>query len=725
MTVSYYTCHLHSPHETSRKVESIVKVLYSNYVSSLKSYLIKAALLFLLFSIIHISPSQVFASANNGTYNTQLGPYGSNVEMGASVSSGDFNNDGIDDLAVGSPSDNSNTGTVYIYYGTSSGFPSDPDTTITGEATGNSFGNAISGTGDANNDGYNDLIVGAWRNNASAGKAYLYLGSSSGIQASPSQSVVGEGNGNRLGYSVSFAGDANNDGYDDIIVGAYAYGTNLGRVYVYMGNSSGMATTPNRTLSGEAINNAFGYAINSAGDTNNDGYDDIVIGAYQYSSSTGRTYIYNGSGSGISASPSQTLTGQTVSSEFGGAVAGVGDTNNDGYDDIVVGAQFDNSSDGLAYVFLGSASGIESSPNSTLSSGNSDNYFGSSVSGAGDINNDGYDDILVGQENYFDVQSYTGRAFLYYGGDSGVSNTIAITYASPNTGAEFAGYRTPLTHGDFQGLGVQGLAIGAPGYPNQDYEGTVYIYYGDAPIPTPTPTSAPSTSSDPTTTPTPEPIQQNLVVESSSGGIISAVDGTATLIVPSSEQPSNEPTYFWFIPRTNADIQAGNSITGQPATIPPSIINNSITQIFQLDPSNLTTGEHIAILPEPIIISIPVTKQVSPSRARLYFYNTTTRRWQTVNVPLVFNLQNQTVAFTTKNAGLYIVSTTIPSIPSPTKTQSVQGASINTKSLPVQKKNGDAQVIQKTTIEKPPKTISACGLICSASQILKNISPFH
>lgn len=610
------------------------------------------------------------ASVNNAAYNTQLGPNTDYEEMGASVSTGDFNNDGYDDVAIGAPSNTSSTGKVYIYYGAAAGLPLSPDTSLSGEASSNYFGYAVSATGDANNDGYSDLIVGAYGNNASAGKIYLYLGSSSGIQTSASQTVVGEGNGNRFGYAVSFAGDVNNDGYDDVMIGAYAYGTNLGKVYIYPGNSSGMSTSTSRTLTGEAINNNFGYSVSSAGDTNNDGYDDIVIGAYRYSSYTGRVYIYNGSGSGIPASPTQTLTGAASNNDFGISAKTAGDVNNDGYDDIVIGADFADSSNGLAYIYLGSASGIQASINNTLTPGDSGNYFGSAVSPAGDINNDGYDDVVVGQEGYFNVQNYTGRAYLYYGSSSGVPNTVGITYASPSNGAEFAGYRTPLSHGDYQGTGVQGLAIGAPGYPTQDYSGAVFMYYGTPPTPTPTPTSGPSTS---TTTPTPDPINPNLVVESSSGGTISVLNGTATLIVPSSEQTANEPTYFWFIPRTNADVQAGNSIAGQSAAVPPSVINNSISQIFQLDPSNLTTGEHIVVLPEPIIISIPVTKQVSPSRARLYFYNTTTRRWQTVNVPLVFNAQNQTVAFTTKNAGLYIVSTSLPAAQVVKK--KVQGAS--------------------------------------------------
>ncbi len=103
--------------------------------------------------------------------------------------------------------------------------------------------------------------------------------------------MTGEETYNDLGYSVSGACDVNNDGYDDVIVGAYGFNSSTGRVYIFYGGGT-MDNTADVTMTGEGINNFFGYSVSGAGDVNNDGNDEVIVGAYSYPVN-GKAYIYS------------------------------------------------------------------------------------------------------------------------------------------------------------------------------------------------------------------------------------------------------------------------------------------------------------------------------------------------------------------------------------------------------------------------------------------------
>jgi hypothetical protein len=149
-----------------------------------------------------------------------------------------------------------------------------------------------------NNDGYDDVVVGAPHNSTLKGSAHLYLGSSTGLSASPSWTAESDIVNTSFGWSVSSAGDVNNDGYDDVVVGAYTYSytmTDEGRVFLYLGSPAGLSATPSWTAEGNQAGALFGRSVSSAGDVNGDGYSEVIVGAPWYDNvqkDEGRVFVY-------------------------------------------------------------------------------------------------------------------------------------------------------------------------------------------------------------------------------------------------------------------------------------------------------------------------------------------------------------------------------------------------------------------------------------------------
>jgi len=242
----------------------------------------------------------------------------------------------------------------------------------------------------------------------------------------------GEREANNFGYSVGTAGDVNGDGYANVVVGADRYKQFTGRTYAYLGGAGGLSATPIFTATGEDVNNHFGYSVDTAGDVNGDGYDDIIVAAYHYKEFTGRVYVYAGSADGLSATPISTVTGEGPDIYFGRSVGSAGDVNGDGYDDVIVGAQAYENWTGRVYVYAGSPGGLGATPIFTATGEGPANSFGRSVGSAGDVNGDGYSDVVVGAPGYSD---FAGRVYVYAGGADGLSPvptfTATVTVDSP------------------------------------------------------------------------------------------------------------------------------------------------------------------------------------------------------------------------------------------------------------------------------------------------------
>jgi uncharacterized repeat protein (TIGR01451 family) len=393
----------------------------------------------------------------------------------AVASAGDVNGDGYGDLVAGAYGylAGDEQGRAYVYHGGPGGLSSVPVLTLTGEIGARSdFGVAAAGVGDVNGDGYGDVAVGAHHYNINTGRAYIYHGGPNGLSSSPATILDGESILNYFGMEVGTAGDVNGDGYSDVLVGAYAYGSYRGGAFVYHGGPEGVPITPTRVILGSDYYAYMGWALGAAGDVNGDGYGDIILGEPGGADSdTGRVYVYHGGPEGLALAPALTFTGEAIFDFYGYAVGTAGDVNADGYADVLISAPSHDDSRGRVYIHHGGPGGISATPALTFTGEITGISFGISVGTAGDVNGDGYSDVLVGASGAY---SSTGRVYLYFGGPGGLSPTPALFLDGEDIYSSFG--RRVRAAGDADGDGYAEVAIGAPAY--NAGAGRAYVYHG-------------------------------------------------------------------------------------------------------------------------------------------------------------------------------------------------------------------------------------------------------
>ncbi len=429
-----------------------------------------------------ISAPSFDLSTLNGSNGFVINGIDVNERAGRSVSAaGDVNGDGVDDLIIGAPNANSNgnlrAGESYVVFGSSvvgnngslnlGSLDGSNGFVLNGIEAFDGSGSSVSAAGDINDDGVDDLIIDADQadpnGNSRAGESYVVFGSN-GVGSSGSLNL-GSLNGSNgfvlngiderdfAGSSVSAAGDINDDGVHDLIIGARSADPNgnfdAGESYVVFGGS-GVGSAGSLELSLLDGSNGFvlnginedddsGRSVSSAGDINDDGVDDLIIGARDAdpngNSRAGESYVVFG-GSGVGSSGSLELGSLDGSNGFvlngvdeddfsGISVSTVGDINGDGVSDVIIGARSadpnNNIDSGESYVVFGgrgvgnsgelNLSDLDGNDGFVLNGIDEDDQSDGSVSGAGDFNDDGVADLIIGA---FGADADTGESYVVF-----------------------------------------------------------------------------------------------------------------------------------------------------------------------------------------------------------------------------------------------------------------------------------------------------------------------
>ncbi len=420
---------------------------------------------------------------------------------------GDVNGDGYTDILVGAARvDNGGTrkGQAYLFFGSAdisgdlTGNSTDADLTISGENDNDLLGSSVSLKGDVNGDGYADILVGARGVNADGsakGQAYLYFGASditgnkTGNTTDANLVITGASDNDALGdtNAASIGGDVNGDGYADILIGASnsgAAGTNRGQAYLFFGASdisgekTANATDANVVISGGSNGDFLGMAASLGGDVNGDGYDDILVGSQAAATNMGQTWLFLGAADisgekvGNTTDAALIITGASAANMLGVSLSLGGDVNGDGYDDILVGAlNAGSTSNGQAFLFFGSADisgekeGSTTDADLVISGANNNDILGVSVSLGGDVNGDGYDDIIAGAVGASIGGVDNGQAYLFLGssdisGEKTGNTTDADLVITGVDDHSWLGDSSSLG-GDVNGDGYDDILVGA------------------------------------------------------------------------------------------------------------------------------------------------------------------------------------------------------------------------------------------------------------------------
>ncbi|MEO1208316.1 MAG: integrin alpha [Cyanobacteria bacterium J06638_20] len=460
---------------------------------------------------------------------------------------GDINGDGIDDFIIGAlfaDPNGGSSGQSYVVFGRRDGFGDSFDLSslngsngfvINGIGVGNLSGRSVSEAGDVNGDGINDLIIGADSadpNGNDSGESYVVFGRRDGFEASLELSDLNGNNGFSIsgvnagdfsGRSVSQAGDVNGDGIDDLIIGAYLAdsgdrGSN-GVSYVVFGRRDGFEAnldlanldgTNGFAIHGIETADFSGRVVSQAGDINGDGLDDLIIGApFADSNATnsGESYVVFGHresfGTDLELSDLDGRNGFVIEGDRRGDYSGssasyAGDINGDGIDDLIVGASAadpNGSSSGKSYVVFGRRGGFEDSLElSSLDGSNgfvingigAQHFSGNAISGAGDINGDGIDDLIIGAPLADPNGQDSGESYVVFGRNGGFDASLELSSLDGNNGFMISGIDISdhsgvavSGAGDVNGDGVDDLIIGADGAdPNGHDSGESYVVFG-------------------------------------------------------------------------------------------------------------------------------------------------------------------------------------------------------------------------------------------------------
>lgn len=457
-------------------------------------------------------PSPLDPNSLNGTNGFMIDYYinpEETIYLFSVSSAGDLNGDGIDDVILGDSSANNKTGQSYVIFGSKEPWPAIVNLfdlngkngfIIDGINPGDNSGVSVSGVGDLNGDGIDDIIIGANGANNNAGQSYVVFGSKepwpslldlNTLNGKNGFILNGIHSGDKSGTSVSGVGDINGDGIDDVIIGAPDANNQTGQSYVVFGSKQAWPRSINLSdlngsngfvLNGLSRGDKSGIAVSSAGDFNADGIPDLIVGASYANDKAGQSYIvlgrhqqwsksinfddYNGT-FGFNGTIGFVLNGIHSEDESGETVSGAGDINGDGVPDVIIGASMARKLVGQSYVVFGNKNQTEEEKiidfidldgsNGFIINGIDQlDYSGYSVSGAGDINRDGIDDFLIGS---IFGNNGKGQSYLIYGRKSW-PRFINLNGLNVDIGFIIDGGQAVSSAGDINGDGIPDIIIG-------------------------------------------------------------------------------------------------------------------------------------------------------------------------------------------------------------------------------------------------------------------------
>ena len=396
----------------------------------------------------------------------------------------DLNGDGLSDVAIGGPRENEGRGIVAVCFGGIHGLGGEPDWTYQGDGADRHAGGAVV-LADVNGDGVGDLIVHEWdrlgavRAVGDAASVLVFPGSRQGLAATPWRRMAGRIGRFTLRWNLVSAGDLNGDGREDLAMEGLdaSSGTDGGLcVVVFLGSGDGLETAPLLVFHSEHADSNFGATLAAAGDVNGDGLGDLLVGATRYNGrypEGGKVYLFLGSKQGVERKPA--WTGEYPLSFdpredgggalfFGWGIGATGDVNGDGFGDVVIGAwngSHEDSEEGLAFVYLGHRFGLSSVPVWTVEGNRPHVHLGASVRGVGDVNGDGYGDVAVGVPYASHGQKDEGVVALFYGSPHGLAADPGWTLDGDRSNGRMGEYVG--TAGDVNGDGVPDLLLAGVG----------------------------------------------------------------------------------------------------------------------------------------------------------------------------------------------------------------------------------------------------------------------
>ncbi len=358
--------------------------------------------------------------------------------FGSTVLVEDLNHDGVDDVLVGAcatdfagfPADR--PGHVNVYFGAIGGPAQEASWSYEGMTVGERVGCEVASAGDVNGDGFDELLLGGLKTRVDGvlhSQVALFWGTPNGFEASPGWTITRSSPS--FGFDVAKAGDVNADGFDDFLIGdhlAMHDGQRLGTVELFLGSSQGPAADSSWSSHGETERGQFGRAVAAAGDVNGDGFADVLIAEPQHVRKgmlLGKVLLYMGGTEGLDTDATWFAESDRLEPPWGpvgakGSLAAAGDVNGDGFDDVIYGAPlyFHNgaSNVGATWILLGGSGALPPAAHHAYGQGGQ-SFFGAKVAGAADLNLDMVDDIAIAAYSlgYDGPDQISGRVKVFAG----------------------------------------------------------------------------------------------------------------------------------------------------------------------------------------------------------------------------------------------------------------------------------------------------------------------